>query len=198
MKRWSFTLTCLLIGCAHTAQSEKSKASAVAEYYPLGVGNTWSYEGTMLGGPAKIDVSIVKEDQGKFTDSNGNVMSVDSYGIRDEKRYLLRTPLEVGTRWNNVVSISSYEQYTIVEAGQDCEAPAGTFKNCVVVESRNKDQGDRLLINTMTFAPKVGVIRIATALDDQGKRIPQVKLELTKYQVGPGANRPAEAPASTR
>jgi hypothetical protein len=181
----------LLLGCAHRAGTAKPGASPVAEYYPLAVGNTWSYEGTMLGGPAKFDIAIESEDQGKFTDTQKNVLRVDNYGIRDEKRYLLRTPLEVGTKWNNVVSISSYEQYQIIEAGQDCTAPAGSFKDCVVVESRNKDEGERLLIATLTFAPKVGVIRIETVLEESGKRIPQSKIELTKYQV-------AAAPAAAR
>lgn len=185
-------LCCLSVACATTtAQQAKSAASNVAEYYPLAVGNSWSYQGEMLGGPAKVDVAITKEDKGRFTDSQDNVLMVDSYGVRDEKRYLLRTPLEVGNRWNNVVSVSSYEQYAIIEAGQQCVAPAGTFQNCVVVESRNKGDGEKVLVNTLTFAPKVGVVRIATVLEFDGKRIPQATLELIKYQVGAGAPSPA-------
>ncbi|MBK7864825.1 MAG: hypothetical protein IPJ65_40745 [Archangiaceae bacterium] len=195
-----FGVLVVAAGCAH-APPPKREPSPVAEYYPLAVGNTWSYEGEMLGGPAKFDISIVKEERGRFTDSQDNVLTIDSYGIRDEKRYLLRTPLEVGTRWNNVVSVSSYEQYAIVEAGQACDAPAGRYLNCVVVESRNKGDGEKVLVNTLTFAPKVGMIRIATALETQGKRIPQARLELTRFQVGQGTPAPAaspEAPAPAR
>ncbi len=180
----------LLLACAHTGSGPKGSVSPVADYYPLAVGNTWSYEGTMLGGPAKFDISITGEDQGKFTDSQTNVLRVDNYGVRDEKRYLLRTPLEVGTKWNNVVSISSYEQYAIIEAGQACDSPAGSFKGCVVVESRNKDEGERLLVATLTFAPKVGLVRIETVLEESGKRIPQSRIELVKYQLAPAAKAP--------
>jgi len=187
MKR-SLLLLCL--ACAHGPETRGggAVASPVADYYPLAVGNSWSYQVELLGAPPEAhDITITKEEQGKFTDSTGNVLMVDTYGIRDAKRYLLRTPLEVGTKWNNVVSVSSYEQYQIIEAGQDCDVPAGAFKNCVVVESRNKAEGEKVLINTLTFAPKVGLVRVATVLEAEGKRIPQVKLELTKYQVGAGA-----------
>jgi len=192
---WACTLGVgtLLVACAHTAPGPKAQVSPVAEYYPLAVGNAWAYEGNMLGGKAKFDVKILREEQGKFIDSQENVLRVDNYGIRDEKRYLLRTPLEVGTKWNNVVSISSYEQYQIIEAGQACDSPAGSFTGCIVVESRNKDEGDRILVNTMTFAPKVGVVRIETVLEEAGKRIPQVRLELVKYEV-PGAPAASKAP----
>jgi hypothetical protein len=186
-------LLCLAVAaCAHGPEAHPP-ASNVAEYYPLAVGNAWSYRVELLGSPPEDhEISITKEEQGRFTDSTGNVLTVDNFGIRDEKRYLLRTPLEVGTKWNNVVSVSSYEQYAIVEAGQACDAPAGSFQNCVVVESRNKGDGERVLINSLTFAPKVGLIRVATVLETDGKRIPQAKLELTKFKVGQGAPSPAQ------
>ena len=189
MKRPVLLLLLLLcFACAHAPETKGGAAtSPIADYYPLAVGNTWSYQVELLGAPPEDhDITITKEEQGRFTDSTGNTLMIDAYGIRDAKRYLLRTPLEVGTKWNNVVSVSSYEQYMIVEAGQACDVPAGAFKNCVVVESRNKAEGEKVLINTLTFAPKVGLVRIATVLEAEGKRIPQVKLELTKYQVGAG------------
>jgi hypothetical protein len=193
MKCAAFSMLFCLAACAHAPAGRSAAVSPVAEYYPLAVGNTWSYEVELLGAPPeRHDITITKEEQGRFTDSTGNVLTIDNYGIRDEKRYLLRTPIEVGTKWNNVVSVSSYEQYAIVEAGQACDAPAGTFTNCVVVESRNKSDGEKTLVNTLTFAPKVGLIRVATVLDTDGKRIPQAKLELLKFQVGQGATAPKE------
>lgn len=196
MKRLALTL-CLLLACAHSKEERVREIRQMAEYYPLAVGNSWTYDIEFLGQKDKQEISIVKEEKGRFTDSAGNVLLVDTYGIRDEKRYLLRTPLEVGTKWNNVVSVSSYEQYQIVEAGQDCVVPAGTFKNCVVVESRNKSDGEKTLVNTLTFAPRVGLVRIATVLDSEGKRIPQTRLELTRFKVGAGATGGAEPPAAT-
>jgi len=181
-------LSVALAACAHAHTEVKVDPKMIGEYYPLSVGNSWTYDGQMLGGAAKIEVSIVKAEQGKFIDSQGNEMAVDGYGIHDAHRYLLRGPLEVGTKWNNVISVSSYEQYAIVEAGQNCVAPAGTFQNCVVVESSNRGEGQNVLINTLTFAPKVGIIRMATELAaPDGRRIPQSKLELVAFKVGSGA-----------
>jgi hypothetical protein len=191
MKRAMLCSLLAFAACAHAPEAKVTKVSPVAEYYPLKVGNTWSYRVELLGAPAEEhDITITKEEQGRFTDSTGNVLTIDNYGVRDEKRYLLRTPLEVGTRWNNVVSVSSYEQYAIIEAGQACDAPAGSYQNCVVVESRNKGDGEKVLINTLTFAPKVGLVRVATVLEVDGKRIPQAKLELTRFQVGQGTTTP--------
>src|SRR5438105_3983004 len=180
---------CLIAAaCAHGPERAPPKGN-LAEYYPLAVGNKWTYTVELLGSPPETqEISITKEEQGRFADSLNNLLWVDDFGIRDEHRYLLRTPLEVGTRWNNVVSVSSYEQYAIVEAGQSCVAPAGTFHNCVVVESSNRGEGQNVLINTLTFAPKVGIVRMATELAaPDGRRIPQSKLELVAFKVGSGA-----------
>jgi hypothetical protein len=175
----------LVVSCAHAPQKAEVQVD-VASYYPLQVGNSWTYDVNLLGAHQKQEISIVGAQGGRFTDSAGNTLSVDAYGIRDEKRYLLRTPIAVGTRWNNVVSVSSYEQYEIIEAGHSCEAPAGTFVGCVVVQSRNKAEGEKTLINTMTFAPRVGLVRVATEMDVGGKLIPQARLELVSYKVGQG------------
>jgi hypothetical protein len=181
-----------LTGCAHTPA--KPEGPSVGTYYPLAVGNSWTYQVKILGESDTKTISITGEENGMFKDSAGNEMTVDAYGVRDQKRYLLRVPLEVGTKWNNVVSVSSYEQYQIIEAGQDCSSPAGQFHDCVTVESRNKADGDKTLVDTLTFAPNVGIVSVATLLDADGKQIPQARLELTAYTVQP-AKPAASAPA---
>jgi hypothetical protein len=182
----------LLVACAHA--ETKPSGPALADYYPLAVGNTWTYDVEMLGAKQPQEISITGQDNGMFKDSAGNELTMDAFGIRDQKRYLLRVPIEVGTKWNNVVSVSSFEQYQIIEAGQDCSAPAGQFHECVVVEGRNKIEGDKTLILTLTFAPKVGIVSVVTELQAEGKQIPQTKLLLTKYDVKPSAPAPAPAP----
>jgi hypothetical protein len=64
----------------------------------------------------------------------------------------------------------------------------------VTVESRNKADGDKTLVDTLTFAPNVGIVSVATLLDADGKQIPQARLELTAYTVQP-AKPAASAPA---
>ncbi len=173
----------LIVSCAHAPTV--AEGPPVSDYYPLAVGNSWTYDVTMLGAKQQQKISIDKEEKGQFYDSAGNELSQDAFGVRDQKRYLLRAPLEVGTKWNNVVSVSSYEQYQIIEAGQNCDAPAGQFTGCIVVEGRNRIEGDKTLILTLTFAPKVGIIRVVTELDADGEEVPQARLELTAFEVKP-------------
>ena len=137
-------------------------------------------------------MKVIKEDNGVFEDSTGAQLFNDAFGVRDQKRYLLRDPVEVGTEWSNVVSVSSVERYKIVAANVGCDCPAGHFEGCVVVESINKVEEGKALVNELTFAPKIGLVRISTLLVlADGKKLPQSALELTKYEVK-GA--PAQAP----
>ena len=61
--------------------------------------------------------------------------------------------------------------------------PAGRFEDCVRVESRNRLNRDTTLINEMTFAPDVGIVRIRVVAETGGKRIPQSELALKSYEV---------------
>jgi hypothetical protein len=175
-------------GCASTQApvEEKPRDSAqLRDFYPLAVGNTWSYRVNGRGDKT-VDVKILKEEEGFFHDNQGGQLMADSFGIRDQKRYLLRGPVEPGRTWTNVVSVSSTERYEILQAGVTCEAPAGVFKDCVQVEGRNRVDADTTLINTFTFAPGVGLVRIQVEAERAGRRIPQTWLELMAYQVKPG------------
>jgi len=66
----------------------------------------------------------------------------------------------------------------------------------VVVASKQAIDKDRLLTNQMTFAPGVGIVRLQTVLHQTGKPpLPQVTMELARYQVGPTAPTPAPGAA---
>jgi hypothetical protein len=175
----------VLAGCAKPPIETMPEVGAIParDFYPLAVGNAWSYQVTLLGETKQIEVKVLKEDNGIFEDSSGAQLFADAFGVRDQKRYLLRDPVEIGTEWSNVVSVSSIERYKIVAAAQGCDAPAGHFEDCAVVESRNRVQEGKVLVNELTFAPKVGLIRIATLLENNGQKVPQATLVLTKYEV---------------
>lgn len=181
-------------GCVKSSNVEQRPEVAgtpAREFYPLAVGNTWSYQVQLLGQKTEIEVKVLKEDNGVFEDSTGNQLFNDAFGVRDQKRYLLRDPVEVGTEWSNVVSVSSVERYKIVSANVGCDSAAGHFEGCVVVESTNKVEEGKALVNELTFAPKIGLVRVSTLLSHDGKKIPQSTLELTKYQVkGAPASKP--------
>lgn len=178
-------------GCAKRVEAEPEAQSAsgnVADYYPLAVGNKWTYR---VNGRADrpVTVEILKQEDGYFLDNQGGQLSVDAYGLRDPKRYLLRAPLRTGQAWTNVVSVSSTERYQIVQAGGSCDTPAGTFPSCIEVEGRNRVDAQATLINTMTFAPGVGMVRLETAVETANQqRIPQARLELLSYELKGGAS----------
>ena len=185
--KWTFVviLSCVLAACASAPDAKKPVETGpiAGEFYPLAVGTTWSYEVNLLGEKRTIDVKIERQSPDGFVvDSTGAQLSVDSYGVRDQKRYLLRNPIVAGTKWTNVVSVSSVEHYEIIAADQPCDAPGGTWRGCVVVESRNKVEEGKVLVNEMTFAPGVGIVRLTTVLEAGGKKIPQSTLALLSFK----------------
>ena len=182
----------LLVGCTPaTQQVTPTKPSHTAEhYFQLAPGTSWTYQVKMLGQTDEKEVHIVGPAQDGFVeDSTGAQFLADPYGVRDQKRYLLRNPIEIGTRWTNVVSVSSIENYEILAAGQSCDAPAGTWEDCVVVESRNRLDADHVLINEITFAPGVGIVHVATTMDVKGQALPQASLTLVKFAAAPSPAR---------
>lgn len=188
-------LALVLGGCATTQSTTTSAgpqaaARAARDYYPLAVGNRWRYDVKILGATQALDVALTKAEQGAFVDSMGNRLQTDAYGVRDERRYLLREPIAAGTSWTNVVSVSSVERYQILSVGESCEVAAGRFEDCVAVESRNRESESRELVARFTFARGIGLVRVATELRDGQKQIPQSNLELVAYGLqGPGGSR---------
>lgn len=185
------SLVCVLGACARRVDTTASGAQPTLEaYYPLAVGNRWTYA---VNGAAdkRVEVAILKEEGGYFHDSQGGRFAHDAFGLRDgDKRYLLRGPLEVGHGWTSIVSVSSTERYRITATGVPCEVPAGSFQDCVQVESRTRAAGDRVLSAHYTFAPRVGLVRLETQLEEGKRRLPQVKLELASFTLGGSAAAP--------
>lgn len=185
MKRLVLVGLVLLTSCVKGPTREQRPEIAgvpAKEFYPLAVGNSWSYQVQLLGEKTQIEVKILKEDNGVFEDSTGNQLFTDAFGVRDQKRYLLRDPVEVGTEWSNVVSVSSVERYKIVSANVSCDAPAGHFEGCVVVESTNRVGEGKALVNELTFAPKVGLVHLKVVAEADGRRMPQTELQLESFE----------------
>jgi len=161
------------------------KLPEVAAYYPLAVGNSWTYSANVLGERTEQKISIVRQDFGFFVDDQKGRLKVDAYGLRDDRRYLLREPLEEGRSWTSVVSAQSVEHSRIVEVDKPCTVPAGAFLHCLTVENRNRQDEHHTMVMRMTFAPEVGIVRVQTTLDNDGKLVPQSELELVSFQVRP-------------
>jgi len=177
-------------GCAKRVETQAPVAAEsrpAASYYPLAVGNRWTYRVKFLGQEREQQVEIVRQQDGAFVDNQGGQLVADAYGVRDQKRYLLRYPLETGRTWSNVVSVSSVEHYRILEAGTRCEVPAGSFEDCVRVEGRNRVDERTTIVNEMTFAQGVGLVRVQVIAEVGAKRIPQTELRLLSYRLAGGA-----------
>ncbi|MFZ5468338.1 MAG: hypothetical protein ACOZIN_02775 [Myxococcota bacterium] len=173
----------LAVGCAKRVAAQGTSPHDAAAYFPLAVGNRWTYATQFLGQQVEEKVEIVQKDGGYYVDNQGNRITVDAYGVRDEKRYLLREPVEVGRAWSNVVSVQSAEHYRVLQVGQECASPAGKFVGCVRVEGRNRVKEGTTLVNELTFAPKVGLVSMVVVLEENGKRVPQTRRELTRFEL---------------
>ena len=180
-------LAAVSAGCAMLGGKPKSdyRPPETAVYYPLAVGNSWTYSANVLGNHSDKTITIVKKDFDYFVDDSNGRFKVDAYGLRDDKRYLLREPLEVGKTWTSVISVQSVEHARIVEVDAPCTVLAGAFEHCLTVETTNRLDEQRTLVLRHTFVPYVGLVKIQTALDEAGKVTPQSDVELTGYKVKP-------------
>ncbi|MHB1844235.1 MAG: hypothetical protein ACYCWW_05290 [Deltaproteobacteria bacterium] len=192
--RHLLTLSLLsLLACASTAQTVRAAAGpSPAALFPLAVGNRWSYQVEFLGARQTLSVSIVSGQGGVFVDSRGQRYSVDSRGVRDEQRYLLREPLEPGRSWQSIVSLQSTERYRVVAVGETTDVPAGRFEGCVRIEGRIEGGGaapsgkgaSKAQLAEQTYCPGVGLVKVTTYEELQGQRgAPQWREELAAYRV---------------
>jgi hypothetical protein len=119
---------------------------------------------------------------GYFRDSERGELRPSGGCVEDRLRRLLCGPLQVGTAWSSVVSVSSTERYQIVAVGEVVSVPAGRFSGCVRVRSHNRAGKGTELVNEMTYAPGVGPVRIETYVVVDGVVTPQLRAVLVGYR----------------
>lgn len=183
-------LAALASACARAPVAPPRLAQAPADYYPLAVGNEWVYRdaspalGTDRQGPTRTVRILERTKDGYWRDSTGAELRADPDCLHDRDRRLLCAPFEAGKSWASVVSVSSTERYEIVGLGEKVATPAGTFDGCVRVRARNRASPANELVNELTFAPAVGLVRIETAIVVNGKVSPQARFLLERYRIG--------------
>jgi hypothetical protein len=189
MKSVCLILLAVIAGCSHVDTVDTNKAVAAAqlqEYYPLSVGNCWTYA-TWFQDQAQPDlkVCIVKEENGFFQDNRPapSRLRFDATGLRDGQiRYLLKAPLEEGAEWMSVADVRTVEHYRIEAVAKKIEVPAGVFKDCVVVRMDVRMTDQRSMVSRMTFAPGVGIVEIHISLKKGSELLPQSVMRLKSYQ----------------
>jgi len=188
-----------LLGCAHEGAAPAaapagpstprgSRVPEAARYFPLAVGNHWTYQATYLGERSTRQVELVAFRDGSYVDGDGRALRFDGEGLRDQVRYLLRDPLTPGATWTSVVAPGAAEHYRVLTVHEPCETPAGRFPDCVAVESRataDPANPGRVLVNRVTFAAAVGIVRVRTELAEGQRTVPTAELVLTAFQVVP-------------
>jgi hypothetical protein len=178
----------LPLGCA-SAPARPTVQASPAAYFPLAVGNEWTYADESPALPperrgSRRTVKIVgRAPDGFFQDSDGNSLRAGADCVQDRMRRLLCAPLEKGKGWASVVSVSSTERYEIAAVGERVETPAGPFDGCVRVRAHNRASPSTDHVLEISYAPGVGPVRIETYAVVDGKVVPQVRALLVSHRL---------------
>lgn len=182
-----YTLLALnLLSCATTsAQVKQQQDLRAADYWPLQIGNQWTYRVENGGATQQNMVKIESQDaEGFYIDNQGARLKAHPAGIFDGDRFLLRDPLELGAKWMAVPSANALERFEITSIHFDMTVPAGEFHNCVQVQARTKVSASESFVGQWTYAPHVGLIDFVAFRDLAGKKPQaQTKMQLLEFKL---------------
>ena len=167
------------------ASAPAGGAAAPADYFPLAVGNTWTYldRSPQQTGPVRRTVRIVERDRdGYFVDDQRGALRADADCLHDRARRLLCLPFTAGSSWSSVVGPSTTERYEIAGVNETVAVPAGTFRGCLRVRSRVWGGGVQQVAE-LSYARGVGLVRLETFAVVSGVARPQVRGELESYRL---------------
>jgi hypothetical protein len=179
--------TVLLAACARApaAAPTKNDSTTPADYFPLAVGNSWTFldSSPQQREPTRRTVHILRRDaDGYYQDDQRGALRADSDCLHDRARRLLCRPIVRGTTWSSVVGPSATERYEIAGVGETVIVPAGTFRGCIRVRSEIR-AGEVEAVAELTYAPGVGLVRLETYSIVKGAVLPQVSGALESYQL---------------
>jgi hypothetical protein len=178
------TIACvalLLCACKSGPQPAAASGEDATGYYPLAVGNSWTY--AFRGSDKQETIQIIGRDGPWFIDDHRGRLRYEKDGVRDADRYLLRTPLAVGAKWSAVENLV-VQRFEVVSVDSSAVTQAGTFTRCAVVRNEQPLKKGKF-VTEWTYAPKVGLVQLITStLDPQGRQQEQTRLQLVAYRVG--------------
>jgi hypothetical protein len=174
-----------LSACASApAAVHPAKEDALESYYPLAVGNAWTYQTRFGKRVEENTVHIVAREGTFFRDDRKSLLGYDRDGLRDGARYLIRRPLRKGATWKSIVEVGKTNHFEILDTGSTVTVPAGTFHDVLVIRGTDDSVPGGVLELEFAYAPSVGLVRIASTMVVGGReRIPQMTIELLSYQV---------------
>jgi hypothetical protein len=177
------TLLLCLAACKSAAPVKDGAETPKPEiYYPLAVGNSWTY--SVTGSPEKAVIEIIGRDGEWYLDDHRGRLRYEDGGVRDADRFLLRPPLKAGTHWTAVENLV-VNRFEITSADATVVTEAGTFTHCIIVRTSSTVKKDLTFVTEWTYAPNVGIAQIVTStVDGRGKVDEQSRLSLTAVAVG--------------
>lgn len=183
-------LVLALAACARApvAPAARPPSPSPAEYFPLAVGNTWTFldRSPQQAQPSRRTVRIVARDRdGYYLDDQRGALRADADCLHDRARRLLCQPIAPGSAWISVVSASATERYEIAGVDESVTVPAGTFRGCVRVRSQLR-AGAVDQVAELTYAPGVGPVLLQTFAVVKGVATPQIRGELETYRIANG------------
>jgi hypothetical protein len=165
MKNLLLVLILIVIGCNNTTGPQSTELT-IEQYYPLNIGNTWTYEYYVEPWEGIMrTVSITNSyswgntivyciDDGYFTIAAGVLKEWHDNAPSDSSEWwaLLQEPLEVGHKWL-WTNIPVYEDtLIIVSLNETIGVPAGLFENCIKVITKSNSR-------YFIYAPDVGLVK---------------------------------------
>lgn len=186
----------LVVSCASQPRVVERDLSA-RDYAPVKVGDSKTYAVRFQGQTGQRTVRVTGEEGGYFVDDAGGALRHTADGLRDRRRFLIRHPLQAGRTWKAILSASAVERYRIVSVGEACEADAGRFEDCLVVEASLRRDARLTLFSRFTWARGVGLVKVATEVEIAGQegRVPQTEQSLLHVSSG-GSRPPDEMPGA--
>src|SRR6266852_1982559 len=183
LKRSVFLLLALASCKAAETRDEPPAPSGAdpAIYYPLALGNSWTYEYTP--GARRETIQIVGRDGPWFVDDHRGRVRADAEGVRDADQYLLHAPLTPGAHWTAVQNLV-VQHFTVAAVDATVKTRAGAFSKCVVVRNESPlPQGAGKFVTEWTYAPHVGLVQVRTQTVSSRGTQEQSRLDLAAYRV---------------
>ncbi len=179
----------VITGCASpggvgVASSPGLIAETATSYFPLAVGNRWTYLTQVGDRQERNDIRIEKREGGFYEDNRGGRLRFDVEGLRDEARYLIHLPLQAGHRWESRVPGGAVERYEILTTDAVIEVPAGRFQGVLLIRAKTRVDPRTELEREWAYARGVGLLRIeTTAVVDGKQRVGQPTIELGEFSL---------------
>ena len=168
---------------ARPGKPDKTAGPSPSIFYPLALGNAWTYEARGGGRTSRDTIKIVGQDGPWFLDDHRGRLRVDSDGIRDRDRYLLRAPLVPGQGWKAVEQMV-VQRFEVIANDAVVSTLAGRFEKCVVIRNVQSLPGSGRYTTEWSYAPGIGLVALKTTAQQKGVEQEQTSLQLVSFDRG--------------